>query len=67
MESLRKLSAARIVQISMNILWILSLIIGGGMVVLFVFICFLPEYDPGGWTIMIDPESVQYSINSLRS
>ena len=64
METLQKISAARIIQISMNVLWIVGLLIAGGMMVLFIFICFLPEYDPGGWTIMIDPESVQYSITS---
>ena len=65
MEPLRKLSAARIVQISMNTLWIVSLIIGGGMVVFFIFICFLPEYDPGGWTVMLDPESIKFDINPV--
>ncbi len=65
MESLKKVSAARIVQVSLNILWIISIIIGGGMLVLFVFICFLPEYDPGGWTILLDPGSIKYSIDPM--
>ncbi len=65
MESLRKLSAARIVQISMNILWIVGLIIAVGMVVLFVLICFVPEYDPGGWTVMLDPESIKFDIDPI--
>ncbi|MBT4967757.1 MAG: DUF2975 domain-containing protein [Bacteroidetes bacterium] len=67
MELIKKISAARIIQISMNILWIVSLVIAGGMVGFFIFICFLPEYDPGGWTIMIDPDSVHYSISSKVS
>ena len=67
MESLKKLSAARIVQLSLKTLWIFSLVISASMIVFFVFICFLPNYDPGGWTIMLDPGSIKHSIDPIVS
>ncbi len=62
MKSIRHTSAARVVQICLNILWGFALIISGLLVVGFGVICFLPEYNPGGWSIMLDPESIRHSI-----
>jgi len=65
MELFKKMSAARTVQLSLSVLWIISLIIAILMLGFFVFICFLPEYDPGGWTLMMDPSVLNYPIEPM--
>jgi len=62
----KKFSAARLVQIIVNFLWIMALVISGLLFIGFFFIAFFrPDYNPGGWSIMLDPDSLRHSIKSI--